>query len=54
LRREFARALRGTQVYGAISGMGYTRESFTAAQKEEPILAPFCYRGTCDTPLFNM
>lgn len=42
------------QVYGAISGMRYARESFIAAQREEQILAPFCYRGTCDTILFNV
>jgi len=42
------------EVYGAISGMRYARESFIAAQKEEQILAPFCYRGTCDTILFNL
>jgi len=54
LKRERARAPRGKQVYGAISGMRYARESFIAAQKEEQILAPFCYRGTCDTTLFNV
>jgi transposase len=42
------------QVYGAISGMRYARESFIAAQQGEEILAPFCYRGTCDTALFNV
>lgn len=54
LRRERARSSRGRQVYGAISGMRYARESFIAAQREEQILAPFCYRGTCDTILFNL
>lgn len=34
--------------------MRYARESFIAAQREEQILAPFCYRGTCDTALFNV
>jgi transposase len=34
--------------------MRYARESFIAAQREEQILAPFSYRGTCDTVLFNM
>ena len=41
-------------MYGAISGMRYARESFIAAQKCEKILSPFCYRGTCDTALFNL
>jgi hypothetical protein len=34
--------------------MRYTRESFIDTQRKEQILAPFCYRGTCDTVLFNM
>jgi hypothetical protein len=34
--------------------MGCSKESFIAAQRKEQILAPFCYRGTCDTLLFNM
>jgi hypothetical protein len=34
--------------------MRYIRERFIAAQREKQILAPFCYRGTCDTVLFNM
>lgn len=41
-------------MHGAISGMRYTRESFIAAQRSERILAPFCYRGTCNTDLFNL
>jgi hypothetical protein len=53
LRTEFARASTGTQVYRAISGMQYTREIFIAAKREEQVLAPFCYRGTCDTVFFQ-
>jgi transposase len=34
--------------------MRYARESFIAAQRGTQILAPFCYRGTCNTDLFNM
>lgn len=41
-------------MYGAISGMRYARESFIAAQRGTQILSPFCYRGTCNTDLFNM
>jgi transposase len=54
LTRENARAPRGVQVYGAISGMKYARESFIAAQRSTQILSPFCYRGTCNTDLFNL
>jgi len=54
LQREHARAPRGIQVYGAISGKKYARESFIAAKIESNIIAPFCYTGTCDTLLFNL
>lgn len=54
LQRERARAPRGTQIYGAISGKRYARESFIAAKVESSIIAPFCYTGTCDTLLFNL
>lgn len=54
LIRERARAQRGQKVYGTVSGMRYARESFMAAQREGTILSPFCYRGTCNTDLFNM
>jgi len=54
LQREYARAPRGVQIYGAISGKRYARESFIAAKVESRIIAPFCYTGTCDTYLFNL
>jgi transposase len=53
LQREYARAPRGVQIFGGISGKRYARESFIAAKVESNILAPFCYTGTCDTDLFN-
>ena len=34
--------------------MRYARESFIAAQRDGQILSPFCYRGTCNTDLFNL
>lgn len=37
-----------------MSGLRYSRESFIAAKIETRILAPFCYKGTCNTQLFNM
>lgn len=53
MQRERARAPRGVQIFGGISGKRYARESFIAAKVESNILAPFCYTGTCDTRLFN-
>lgn len=36
-----------------ISGKRYQRESFVAGKLGKKIIAPFCYKGTCDTKLFN-
>ena len=52
--REYGRSIRGKQIMGAVSGLRYARESFIAAKVESCILAPFCYKGTCDTLLFNL
>lgn len=46
--------MREIKVYGAISGLRYSRESFIAGKVGSKILAPFCYKGTCDTQLFNI
>jgi transposase len=54
LSRPYARSPRGLQVYGEISGKRFDRESFIAAKVGDKILAPLCYKGTCNTALFNM
>ena len=41
-------------MYGAVSGLRYSRESFIAGKVGSKILAPFCYKGTYDARLFNM
>lgn len=51
--RPWARALRGAKIYGGISGKRYERESFIAAKCGDQIIAPFCFKGTCDTKLFD-
>ncbi|MDP3532273.1 MAG: hypothetical protein Q8S31_03185, partial [Alphaproteobacteria bacterium] len=30
------------------------RESFVAAKVKDRVIAPFCYKGTCNTKLFNL
>ena len=52
--REYARGRRGMQIFGGISGRKYARESFVAGKIGSQILAPFCYKGTCDTKVFNV
>jgi transposase len=52
--KDFGWAPRGDLIYGEISGKRYARESYVAAKCGKKILAPFCYKGTCDTILFDM
>lgn len=52
--RPWARAEIGEKIYGAISGKRYDRESFIAAKCAEEIIAPFCFKGTCNTELFEL
>ncbi|MGR3951971.1 MAG: hypothetical protein QRY74_03580 [Chlamydia sp.] len=39
--REYGRALRSKEIFGAISGFKYVRESFIAAKIESRIVALF-------------
>ena len=45
--------LRGEKVHGEISGRRYDRESFIAGKVGNNIIAPMCFKGTCNTELFN-
>lgn len=54
MHRHLARAPMGKTILGMISGKRYQRESFIAAKVNSKIIAPFCYKGTCDTNLFNL
>lgn len=53
LYRPYAWSPRGLAIQGPISGKRYARENFIAAKSGNKIFAPFCYKGTCDTSLFN-
>lgn len=53
ISREYGWGTKGAKVIGEVSGRRYTRESFVAAQHQKKIIAPFCYKGTCDSILFN-
>lgn len=53
VHQSFGWAKRGTKVFGEVSGQRYARESFVAAKCGAEILAPFCFKGTCYTDLFN-
>ena len=53
LHRQHARSLRGTKVFGEISGKRFGRQSVISALKDKKFLAPMCFEGTCDTDLFN-
>lgn len=44
---------RGQIVYGEVSGHRYDRESFIAGKSNGKIIAPMCFKGTCNTSVFN-
>ncbi len=52
ISREYGWGIKGAKVIGKVSGRRYTRESFVAAQHQKKIIAPFCYKGTCDNVLY--
>jgi transposase len=53
LHKAYGWSKRGKVVYGEVCGRRYQRESFVAAKCGSKILALFCYKGTCNTALFN-
>ena len=53
LHRPYARAPRGTQVLGDVSGTHAHRISLIAALRESQLLAPMRFEGYCDTLVFN-
>lgn len=53
ITRQYGWADFGKKVHGECSGKRFSRESFIAAKTNEGVIAPFCYKGTCDTELFN-
>ena len=53
LHRESGWSLRGSKIHGEISGKKYERESFIAGKIGSKIIAPFCFKGTCNTAVFN-
>lgn len=52
LYRRNCRALKGKQVYGAVSGRKFERVSIVAGKCGKDIIAPFGYTGTCNSKLF--
>lgn len=54
MSRAYGWAEKGKLVYGEVSGKRFARESFIAAKCGSKILAPLCYKGTCNTKLFNL
>ena len=49
ISREYEWATKGQKV----SGKRYARESFIAGLNNGKIIAPFCYKGKCNTNSFN-
>lgn len=53
LHKESGYAKKGEKIFAKISGNRFTRENFIAAKIGSKIVAPGCYKGSCDTDLFN-
>ena len=54
LYRTHARSIRGKKIVGEISGMRYARESFISALHRGKLFCPMCFKGTCNSDLFNV
>ena len=54
LYRSHARSMRGKKVIGEVSGMRYARESFISALHRGKLFCPMCFKGTCNSDLFNV
>jgi transposase len=54
LQYPWGYGLRGDKVFGEISGKRFDRESFIAGKVGGKIIAPMCFKGTCNTELFNV
>jgi transposase len=53
LHRSKAWSQRGIPVHGDVSGKKYDRENFIAAKVGNRVIAPFCFKGSCNTQVFN-
>ena len=51
--REYAYGLVGKRVYGLRNGQNRSRTSFVGGLLDGKIVAPWTFKGTCDTVLFN-
>ena len=53
LFREYARALRGQEVYGEIPGKKRERVSVIGGLLQKTFIAPFTFQGGCNSDVFN-
>jgi len=53
LVRQYGRAPRKEKIYGEISGKKFDRHSIVSALNKKKFVAPFGYKGTCDSVLFE-
>ena len=54
LYKAHVRCMRGKKVIGEVSGMRYARESFISALHRVKVFCPMCFKGTCNSDLFNV
>jgi transposase len=54
LYREYARAPRGERIYEAVAGRRRERTSIIAASRQNKLVAPFVFQGSCNTEVVDV
>ena len=54
LYREFGRAPRGERIYEAVAGKRRERTSIIAASRQNKLVAPLAFQGSCNTEVVDV
>ena len=54
LYREWGRAPRGERIYQAVAGKRRERTSLISASRENKLVAPFVFQGSCNTEVVDV
>ena len=54
LYREWGRAPRGERIYPAVAGQRRERASIISASRENTLVAPFVFQGSCNTEVVDV
>ena len=54
LYREYGRSLRGERIYQAVAGKRRERTSIIAASRQNKLVAPLVFQGSCNTEVVDV